>query len=78
MLTLKLQYVVHLMRSANSLEKTLMMGKIGQKGVTEHEITGWINVHHCLNRHEFEQTLGDIKRRETCHEAVHGVPKSPA
>ena len=31
MLKLKLQYFVHLMQSANSLEKTLMLGKIEGK-----------------------------------------------
>ena len=51
--------------------------RLSQRGVTECEIIGWINVHHWLNRHEFEQTLGDIKGRKTWHEAVHGVPKSP-
>ena len=30
--------------------------RAGGKGVTEDEMVGW---HHRLNRHEFEQTLGD-------------------
>ena len=58
MLKLKLQYFGHLMQKADSLEKTLMLGKIeGQeeKGVTEDEMIGW---HHPLNGHEFEQALG--------------------
>ena len=40
MLKLKLQYFGHLMRRANSLEKTLMQGKIGgkkEKRVTENK-----------------------------------------
>ena len=38
-------------------EKTLMLGKIGEKkGTTEDEMVGW---HHQLSGHEFEQTLGD-------------------
>ena len=43
MLKLKLQYFGHLMRRADSLEKTLMLGKIGQdeKGITEDEMIGW-------------------------------------
>ena len=54
---LKLQYFVHLMQKANSLEKTLMLGKIEEeKGMTEDEMVGW---HHQLDGHEFEQTLGD-------------------
>ena len=54
MLKLKLQYFAHLMQTANSLEKTLMLGKTGQKekGMTEDEMVGW---HHRLNGHdEFE------------------------
>ena len=31
-------------------------GKQGEKGTTDDEMVGW---HHCLNGHEFEQTLGD-------------------
>ena len=53
MLKLKLQYFGHLMRIADSLEKTLMLGTKGQeeKGMTEDEMVGW---HHLLNGHEFE------------------------
>ena len=58
MLKLKLQYFGHLMRNADSLEKTQMLGKNeGQeeKGATEDEIVGW---HHRLDGHEFEQAPG--------------------
>ena len=58
-LMLTLQYFSHLMRRANSLEKTLISaGKEWrqEKGTTENEMAGW---HHRLNGHEFEQTLGD-------------------
>ena len=43
MLKLKLQYFGHLMRRADSLEKTLMLGKMGrrEKGMTEDEMVGW-------------------------------------
>ena len=53
MLKLKLQYFGHLMRRANTLEKTVMLGKIEgkEKGTTEDEMLGW---HHRLNGHEFE------------------------
>ena len=54
MLKLKLQYFGHLMRRTDSLEKTLMLGKIeGRRrdGTTEDEMVGW---HHRLNGHEFE------------------------
>ena len=51
---LKLQYVGHLMRRVDSLEKTMMLGRdLGQeeKGMTEDEMAGW---HHQLDEHEFE------------------------
>ena len=40
---LKLQYFGHLMGRADSLEKSLMLGKIRQeeKGATEDEMVGW-------------------------------------
>ena len=46
MLKLKLQYFNHLMLRANSLEKTLMLGKIeaggeGGNRLTDDEIVGW-------------------------------------
>ena len=59
MLKLKLQYFGHLMQSADSLEKTVMLGKIEgrrRRGQTEDEMVGW---HHRLNGYEFEQALGD-------------------
>ena len=53
MLKLKLQYVGHLMRRTNSLEKTLMLGKIegGRRKGWQNEVDGW---HHRLNGHEIE------------------------
>ena len=54
MLKLKLQYFGHLMRTVDSLEKTLMLGRDrGQeeKGTPEDEMAGW---HHQLDGHEFE------------------------
>ena len=43
MLKLKLQYFGHLMKRADSFEKTLMLGKIEgrRKGMTEDEMVGW-------------------------------------
>ena len=49
----------HLMQRADSLEKTLMLGKIEgirRKVVTTDETVGW---HHWLNGHKFEQMLAD-------------------
>ena len=39
MLKLKLRYFGHLMQRTDSLEKTLMLGKI--EGITEDEMVGW-------------------------------------
>ena len=58
MLKLKLQYFGHLMRRADSLEKTLMLGKIEdrrKRGLTEDEMVRW---HHQFNGHELGQTPG--------------------
>ena len=57
MLKLKLEYFGHLMQRADSLEKTLMLGKIEgrrRKGKQD-EMVGW---HHQLNGHKFEQAPG--------------------
>ena len=58
MLKRKLQYFGHVMRRANSLEKTLMLGKTEgrRRRRWQGEMAGW---HHWLNGHEFEQILGD-------------------
>ena len=57
MLKLKLQYFGHLMRRADSFEKTLMLGKIEgrRRRGQQDEMFGW---HHGLNGHEFGWTLG--------------------
>ena len=51
MLILKLQCFGPLMQGADSLEKTLMLGKIEEKGTTEDEMVGW---YYRLDGHEFE------------------------
>ena len=64
------------MGRANSLEKTLMLGKIERqeaKGVREDEMAG---LHHRQNGHEFEQIPEIVRDREAWRAAVHGVTKS--
>ena len=59
MLKLKLQYFDHLTWRTDSLEKTLMLGKIEgwkRKETTEDEMVEW---HHWLDGHEFEYAPGD-------------------
>ena len=42
MLKLKLPYFGHLMRRVDSLEKTLVLGRIeGRRGMTEDKMVGW-------------------------------------
>ena len=55
MLKLKLQYVGHLMRRADSLEKTLMLGKIEGRRRRGQQRMRW---HHQLDGLGFGWTLG--------------------
>ena len=58
MLKLKLQYSGHLMQRIDSLEKTLMLGKIEgrrRRGEEQDEMVGW---QYRLDGHEFEQAPG--------------------
>ena len=55
MLELKLQYLGHMMRKIDSLEKTLMLGGIGGRRRRGRQRMRW---HHWLDGHEFEQALG--------------------
>ena len=57
MLKLKLQYFGHLMRRANSLEKTLMLGKIEGKGVKVAD-DEMVERHDRLNGYGIEQAPG--------------------
>ena len=56
-LMLKLQYFGHLMHRANSLEKTLILGKIEGGG---RQRMRWLDgITDSMDGHEFEQVLGD-------------------
>ena len=76
MLKLKLQYFGHLMRIADSLEKTLILGKIegrrrrGQQRLRRFDdITGSVYI-------SLSKVQEMMKDREAWHAAVHGVSKS--
>ena len=54
MLKLKLQYFGHLIQRADSLEKTLKLGKIKSRRRRGQQRMRWLDWHHGLNRHESE------------------------
>ena len=65
MLKLKLQYFGHLMRTNDSLEKTLMLGKTGGKKEKREAEDETVRQHHQLNGYKLEQTLGDSGGQRT-------------
>ena len=58
MLKLKLQYFGHLMARTDSLEKTLILGKIGGRRRRGQQRIEMVRRHHRLSGHGFEQDRG--------------------